>query len=529
MKKKMLILFFSLVLMASLVVVANAAMLGDVNNSGRVDAIDARLVLRYSAMLEKFTEEQIEIADVDNSGKVNAVDARKILRVAAKLDPPFEGLDIDKFLVEKGVLNVAVPVDNAPFAYEENGELKGIDIVTMRKLASSVNLNLKLHPMSYDECLDAVKNGKCDMATSYNYNGKYTGFAAPVSYYCNELEAVVLKNSSFDSAEDVRNDSSLRIGVLDNTIGKTVVEKIADKSKITAFATCKDAVIALENGTIDAFVTDTEYTMLTCSRNKTVERLYVPSYYLYNHSVVVAEKNAELLEKIGQYIKVDGVHNYQNIDDTLKLSASQTDLTIITGGTACVEIFADSFYMAEPNFYVTSPYDDCKTQIEKINNRYYLFISAPSDIIGHEYVVLTSSTEIAEECQIKIFIDAEGPKGYQYFNDIYIPDFGVFTTTMPMSTNVIDADYGEIGIIHTYLIEDLYNNGVTDASVLDAYLDTLEAAGYVYDDYIETEDTLTLIFVNEETGMVVTYVEAFNADGYLLAVGVGYLFPVQAD
>ena len=58
------------------------------------------------------TEEQIEIADVDNSGKVNAVDARKILRVAAKLDPPFEGLDIDKFLVEKGVLNVVVPVES---------------------------------------------------------------------------------------------------------------------------------------------------------------------------------------------------------------------------------------------------------------------------------------------------------------------------------------------------------------------------------------------------------------------------------
>ncbi len=525
MKKKMLTLFFSMVLMISLAVFASAAMLGDVDKSGKVNAIDARLALRYSAKLDELDEEQLKNADVDNSGVVNAIDARKILRVAAQIDPPFEGFDIDEYLIEKGALNVAVPKDNAPFCYEENGELKGIDVSTMKKFASSVNLQLKLHPMSYDECLDAVKNGKCDMAVSYNYNGKYNGFAEPVSYYRNDLNAVVLKSSGIDSVEKINSDPSLKIGVLDNSVGKITVEKKAGESNVTAFETCKDAVVALKNGTIDVFVAGTEFAILTGERNTNVETLVDSAYYGYNHSVIVAEKNAGLLEKTGQYIKADGIYKYENIDDKMKLSASQNDITIVTGGTACIEVFADSFYVADPNFYVSSPYNDaCKTHIEEINGKHYLFISAPSDIIGHQYVVLNSSNEIAEEFRINIFIDAEGPLEYQYFNDVHIPDFGAFTGTMPVDTSVITAD-GETGVVHTYLVEDLYNNGITDAAVLDAYLGTLEAAGFKYADYMETQETLTLIYVDENTGMVVTYVESFNSEGYVLGIGVGYLFP----
>ena len=52
MKKKMLTLFFSMVLMISLAVFASAAMLGDVDKNGKVNAIDARKALRIGAQLE---------------------------------------------------------------------------------------------------------------------------------------------------------------------------------------------------------------------------------------------------------------------------------------------------------------------------------------------------------------------------------------------------------------------------------------------------------------------------------------------
>jgi hypothetical protein len=62
---------------------------GDIDNSGKIDAGDARLVLRYAAKLDKPNEAVIKAMDCDKDGKVNASDARKILRYVAKLDKTF--------------------------------------------------------------------------------------------------------------------------------------------------------------------------------------------------------------------------------------------------------------------------------------------------------------------------------------------------------------------------------------------------------------------------------------------------------
>ena len=61
---------------------------GDVNCDGRITAADARLVLRRSAMLEKFNGlmMQSEAANIDNANGITAADARLILRKAAGLE-----------------------------------------------------------------------------------------------------------------------------------------------------------------------------------------------------------------------------------------------------------------------------------------------------------------------------------------------------------------------------------------------------------------------------------------------------------
>ncbi|MBR5233378.1 MAG: hypothetical protein IKW03_04125 [Clostridia bacterium] len=58
---------------------------GDAIADGVIRANDARLILRFSAKLEKFTEKQKAISDIDNNGLVTAADARIALRLAAKL------------------------------------------------------------------------------------------------------------------------------------------------------------------------------------------------------------------------------------------------------------------------------------------------------------------------------------------------------------------------------------------------------------------------------------------------------------
>lgn len=61
-----------------------ASNLGDADFSGRVSIYDAKLVLRYVAKLETFTEPQLQISDMDKNGVVDTVDARRILKKVAE-------------------------------------------------------------------------------------------------------------------------------------------------------------------------------------------------------------------------------------------------------------------------------------------------------------------------------------------------------------------------------------------------------------------------------------------------------------
>lgn len=58
---------------------------GDAVADGVIRANDARLILRYSARLQRYTEKQRIMCDIDNNGTITAADARITLRLAAKL------------------------------------------------------------------------------------------------------------------------------------------------------------------------------------------------------------------------------------------------------------------------------------------------------------------------------------------------------------------------------------------------------------------------------------------------------------
>jgi len=59
---------------------------GDIDSDGKINAADARLILRASAKIDELTGVYYTAADVNLDGKVNAADARKTLRVASHLE-----------------------------------------------------------------------------------------------------------------------------------------------------------------------------------------------------------------------------------------------------------------------------------------------------------------------------------------------------------------------------------------------------------------------------------------------------------
>lgn len=58
---------------------------GDANGDGKVSAVDARVVLRYSAGLTELSAEQLKNLDMNGDDKVTAIDSRAILQMSAGL------------------------------------------------------------------------------------------------------------------------------------------------------------------------------------------------------------------------------------------------------------------------------------------------------------------------------------------------------------------------------------------------------------------------------------------------------------
>lgn len=72
--------------MSDVAIEFDEARFGDVNNDGKVNAFDARLLLRCSAELDSLTVYILTYGDYTKDGEITAADARTALRVAASID-----------------------------------------------------------------------------------------------------------------------------------------------------------------------------------------------------------------------------------------------------------------------------------------------------------------------------------------------------------------------------------------------------------------------------------------------------------
>lgn len=86
-KLKITALFLSLIFTISLCVFfSSATLMGDINKNGRIEASDARTVLRASVGLEKLSEKDFSLSDTDGDRKITASDARTVLRMSVGLE-----------------------------------------------------------------------------------------------------------------------------------------------------------------------------------------------------------------------------------------------------------------------------------------------------------------------------------------------------------------------------------------------------------------------------------------------------------
>ncbi len=160
---------------------ASMERMGDVNYDGKVNAIDARAVLRYSAKLDK-NDLEIFRADADGSGKINASDARLILRVSAGLTSFTYGyadgvpcvintLRNGRYYVEASYRETAAS-DAVTVKIAKNGN----DIYLSSNAMEDLDLSTPMGNSSFSECgMLMVKNVMYALFTNKDFS-----FAIPI-------------------------------------------------------------------------------------------------------------------------------------------------------------------------------------------------------------------------------------------------------------------------------------------------------------------------------------------------------------
>ena len=86
-RNKLLITASVIIMLLTLGLSANAALVGDVTGDGDgITALDARMILRASVGLETLSEEALLLADTNLDGNITALDARTVLRMSVDLE-----------------------------------------------------------------------------------------------------------------------------------------------------------------------------------------------------------------------------------------------------------------------------------------------------------------------------------------------------------------------------------------------------------------------------------------------------------
>ena len=527
MKNKIFKIIIAVALCFMMSVTAFAAMAGDIDNNGKISASDARKVLRHSAGIELLSEDGMKAADVDNNGKITASDARKIMREAAGLTKNYQAVQVSGKLVEDGVLNVAICVNGVPFAYEENGEIKGAAVDMAKKAASYYDLELKLQPMTSDEAAASLKNNKCDLAfIAVDCYGGKTPDGLVTYQYAQDIQNVYVKaGGNAPAVSEIMADAAKTIGIIKGSFADAVITKAVENGncvcEIKRYVNVGDAMTALGNNAMTAFIgySYASYKNITISENLASDNMLMAAS---------AEKQ-ELFEVFRKPLSdnVIGsiVDKYAPAKAESSITMEAAILILPEGATSIMKIDIDSYY-GHSNYSIcpkivssTVPAEIVTKVINDYECDFYLVVSAPRNVkTGKIVLALENEPEVTFDLELQVSGSYAVVYNFGMENSM-VPDFGSVAGSAPDEVNV----YPDKGIAYIYNVSSLQSAGVTDKDV-EYFFALLAYQGFEQVSDITGSGYRQIEFRQKQTGEVVTYTENYGDNGDVFTLINIYLY-----
>lgn len=204
--------------------------------------------------------------------------------------------------LKDGVLSFATNATFPPYEYYEGSEIVGIDVDIARAIAEQLGYEFKITDMEFDNIVLSVQNGKVQAGIAgmsvTPEREENVDFSDP---YTTAVQAIIVpENSTIVSADDL---SGKKIGTQLGTTGDIYCQDDFGVENVTSFNSGPDAVMALQNGKIDAVVIDKEPAKNYVAANpglKVLESAYAEESY----AIALPKGNDALLKEINTALNV---------------------------------------------------------------------------------------------------------------------------------------------------------------------------------------------------------------------------------
>ncbi len=157
------------------------------------------------------------------------------------------------------VLRVGVTPDTAPYVFQQQDRLAGVEIDLANRLAAALGRPLEIVPVPWDEQIQSLLAGRTDVIMSgmsiTPARASRVAFGEP--YLTTSLQAVARREDAKRwPTPQALLQTSPRIGVKAGTTGEAFVRQRRPDENIVVYRRSRDAIIELRNYRIDVYVSD---------------------------------------------------------------------------------------------------------------------------------------------------------------------------------------------------------------------------------------------------------------------------------
>ncbi len=170
---------------------------------------------------------------------------------------PNGSLDLSQLTGENGILRVATTVESKPFDYLKDGQFFGFDADFIFRFAQEYGYALEIDTMDFGALLPSLAAGRYDLAiSSITVTEEQKESVLFSETYCSNPIVMAV------AAEDAVKEPSLAdlenatLGIVTGTNWDVVAQRKFPNAERKYFSSAADALLALEQGKIDAFFAD---------------------------------------------------------------------------------------------------------------------------------------------------------------------------------------------------------------------------------------------------------------------------------